>query len=400
MSIRNRDVCSMLLILFALFCVSAVSAQVNTINAARLFPREYNDDPNSVLVSLNTFPTLVSFDDQAVDGDGMGGEFANRHVWRFSANGGTSNYLFQNNDFFAIFMNVTLTGNPLTPRKEAGFLFDTAGGQAQFIVTTNQPNGTTPGEIAAFGGPLPFFKFTETYTAGETIRLGMIYFRDTDNKRKIYYYADSASSPKKEFTNLEQGIITGSRLGGYLQVAIAANNPLNFGRADYGNITVKLVRTVSGTVDLEDCVNMAGAVVRFTFDPVGDGIPITQTATLDSAGAFSLPSVPAGNYTVRVKGDRWLAKNVTVNTTSGDVSGVNVGTLRGGDADDSNTVDVDDLDLFIQAFDAEQDTDPGTPGDQSSPNWNPRADFNCSGIVDVDDLDIFIRNFDASGDEL
>jgi hypothetical protein len=78
---------------------------------------------------------------------------------------------------------------------------------------------------------------------------------------------------------------------------------------------------------------------------------------------------------------------VTVNTTVGDVSGLNV-LLKGGDADNDNVVSVDDLSLFIQAFDA----------DPSSSNWNENADFNCNDLVDVDDLSIFIRNFDMEGD--
>jgi hypothetical protein len=388
MRLRNRAVGSTLFVSLALFAACPLLAQVSAINSVRMLPRAGNDDATSVLTSVNNFPTLISFDDQSVDKNGATGGFANTHIWYFSANGGTNEYRFQNDDFFQVFMDVTLSANAATPRKEAGFrVTTTVAGEGLFIITTNQPNGGAPGEIAAFGGPLPFHKFNETYAMGTTIRLGMTYFKDVDGKRKIIYHAGNVSSPAKEFTNLEQGIIDQTRIGGYLQVNLDRTNPANFGTGEYENITIRAIRTVTGTVDLEDCADMAGSVVRFEFRPT-TGSPFTQTAVLDAAGAFTLPAVPAGDYTVNVKGDRWLAKNVAVNATNGDVSGVNVGTLVGGDANDDNSVDVLDLDRLIQSFDM-CDGDTG---------FIPGSDFNCDDCTDVLDLDILIRNFDRGGD--
>lgn len=382
MKFHYRDVCRSLFVMGALFAVSAASAQVSDINSARLFPRTYNDDPTSVLVSLNTYPALISFNDQSVDKNGVAGGFANRHVWYFSKDSGVNAYRFQNNDFFEVFMDVTLVGTPNSPRKEAGFLLDTIGGQGQFIVNTDAH------EVVAFGGPFPFYAFPATFDSGETIRLGMTYFRDLDGKRKVIYHAGSQSSPAKEFTNLEQGIINQSRLGGYVQIVIDNANPLNSVSSEYRNITIQAIRTVTGTVQLESCVDMTGAVVTFEFRPQGGGAIFTQTAELSNTGAFTLPRVPAGKYTVNVKGDRWLAKNITIDASAGDVSNVNVGLLLGGDATNDNSVDVLDLDALISAFDA-------TPSDS---NWNGGiADFNCDDSVDVLDLDILIRNFDAQG---
>jgi hypothetical protein len=209
-----------------------VKGAVPDINGVNVTEREFNDDGDSTLTTTSTYPALVRFDDRNVNGDGAGGEFANRHVWRFSADGGATDYAFDNDDFFQTFMDVTLNAAPTSPRKEAGFLFDTVGGQGQFIVNTDAH------EMVAFGGPIPFYAFPATYDAGETIRLGVTYFRDTDGLRKIIYHAGDQSSPAQAFTNLEQGIVTGSRLGGYLQVAIAPNSPANFGMADYANITI------------------------------------------------------------------------------------------------------------------------------------------------------------------
>ena len=207
----------------------AASAQVSSINSAVVSLRVFNDDPTSLLTAVNNYPSTISFDDQSLDNGGNGG-FANRHQWEFSNDSATP-YKFANDDFFESFVDVTLTANPTSPRKEAGFLLSTVGGQGQFIVNTDAR------EVVAFGGPLPFFAFPSNFDSGETLRLGLTYFRDTDGLRKIIYHAGAASSPALAFDNLEQGIIGGSTLGGYGQFGIT-NNPLNFGTASFQNITI------------------------------------------------------------------------------------------------------------------------------------------------------------------
>ena len=63
--------------------------------------------------------------------------------------------------------------------------------------------------------------------------------------------------------------------------------------------------------------------------------------------------------------------------------------LRGGDANNDNTVAINDLAALIAAFDA----------GPASPNGNEGvADFTCDDIVDVNDLALLIQNFDLSGD--
>ena len=132
-------------------------------------------------------------------------------------------------------MDVTLTGTPISPRKEAGFILDTIGGQGQFIVNTDGH------EVVIFGGPFPFYKFPLSYNSGNTIRLGMTYFLDTNGKHAIIYSANGVQSPIKEFTNLEQGLIDNSTLGGYMQVQVDKTVPTNSGLAVFGNIRIGAV---------------------------------------------------------------------------------------------------------------------------------------------------------------
>lgn len=153
-----------------------------------------------------------------------------------------------------------------------------------------------------------------------------------------------------------------------------------------GSAVVTLVSRVSGTVNLEDAVNKAQSVT-FEFRPNGSGTAATFTTTLGTNGSFSLTGVEPGNYTLHVKGAKWLAKNIAVNASGGNVSGVPLG-LKAGDANNDNSADVLDLDLLIQTFDKCQ----GDPG------FITGADFNCDGCADVLDLDILLRNFDQTGD--
>lgn len=209
-------------------------AQVNTINSAVRSPREFNDVPGSSFSVIGNYSTLIRFTDFGVSAPTG---FANRHAWRFSNNAGASAYQFQNNDYFQVSMTLRLQANPSSPRKEAGFLFNTLGGDGQFIVNSDA------GEIVAFGGPLPFYSFNASnglsYTPGSNIILGMHYFLDPGTGlRSIQYSANGILSPILPFTNLEQGIINNSTLGGYFQIVNDSSNPFNSGIADFQNISI------------------------------------------------------------------------------------------------------------------------------------------------------------------
>ena len=222
--------------LIGLVIASVAHAQVSTINSVVINPREFNDIPGATL-NVGTIyqpfphPSLISFTEQGVSAPNG---FANRDAWRFSDNSGV--YDFQNNDYFSVSMSLTLMGSPNSPRKEAGFLFNTLGGDGQFIVNTDNH------EVVAFGGPLPFFAFPSTFNSGDTITLGMKYFLDSNTGlRSIVYSANGVNSPILALSNLEQGIINGSTLGGYLQIVNAANDPSNSGIAVFQNINITAI---------------------------------------------------------------------------------------------------------------------------------------------------------------
>ena len=133
-------------------------------------------------------------------------------------------------------MTLTLTGAPTSPRKEAGFRLDSSvGGDGLFIVNTDAH------EIVAFGGPLPFYSFGNTYNSGTPIVLGMTY-ENIGGTNGIVYSANGVNSPFLPMTNLEQGVLDGSTLGGYLQVVGIVPEPSSIALIGLGALTVYLRR--------------------------------------------------------------------------------------------------------------------------------------------------------------
>jgi len=203
----------LVLTLIGLAVCSGAFAQISTINSATYTERQYNDVPLATLTTVKNYPTLISFEEKNVS---KPSGFANRDAWHFSNNNGVSSFFFNNSDSFTATMDVTVTGDPISPRKEAGFIFNNPlnlGGE--FTVNTDGH------EVVAFGGPLPFYAFPRNFNSGDTVTLGVTVFRDSNGKNAITYFARTPTSclqsPGLEFDNLEQGIINGTTIGGYFQ---------------------------------------------------------------------------------------------------------------------------------------------------------------------------------------
>lgn len=212
-----------------------VFAQISTINSAVISSRQFNDIPGATLTVVSNYPTLISFEEQNVSTTAAA--FANRDSWHFSNNSGASQFLFQNNDYFTATMMLTLTGDPISPRKEAGFVFNNPlndGGE--FLVNSDGH------EVVAFGGFLPFFAFPRNFQSGNTVTLGMTYFQDSNSKNAIIYSAVTPTtclrSKPLEFSNLELGVINGTTIGGYLQVVNSPTIASNSGMATFQNIRI------------------------------------------------------------------------------------------------------------------------------------------------------------------
>jgi hypothetical protein len=139
-------------------------------NAAILYPRTFNDCPVTNLVSVNGYPANISFDESNMICPGG----QNMHVWNFSADGGATPMILSNPDAFHMGATLVLDkGSPVAI--EGGLLISKFDG----VNTSGYFNVRLPdGEIAAFGGDLPFYSFTVAngllYTGG-AIGLDAIY---------------------------------------------------------------------------------------------------------------------------------------------------------------------------------------------------------------------------------
>ncbi len=169
--------------------------------------------------------------------------FANRDVWQFSTDGGVSPYQFRHNDYFSASFDLTLTGAPISPRKEAGFLFSTASnGDIQFTVDTDAH------EVVQFGG-ISFYSFNVNnalnYNSGDKITLGLRYFLDGNGKNALQFSANAFNSPIFEFgPGVGSGALDigdGSTLGGYFQIQNDPTNADNSGTAVFQNISISAV---------------------------------------------------------------------------------------------------------------------------------------------------------------
>ena len=149
-------------------------------------------------------------------------------------------------------------------------------------------------------------------------------------------------------------------------------------------------QTVAGTVTLEGLVSTAASQsVTFTFRPTDGTATFTQTANVTAQGAFLLTGVPLKRYEVHIKGAKWLAQNVTVDTTSGAITGVQA-FLAAGDATNDNSVDIADFGALVNAY--------GGSANSAGSDYDPAADFNGDGFVDVADFGLLVNRYGSTGD--
>jgi hypothetical protein len=145
--------------------------------------RDYNDCPTSTVTVTNSYPAAVTVFDDTLDCFG----FANRHTWSFTTDG-TTDAKFENCSMYRFCADVTLSG---TGGGEGGLRLSpwwTPHNDGQFMVNANS------GEIACFGGRLPFYSFTGAfglhYVKGTTIHMEIIYnpgnLSPADKGRVIY----------------------------------------------------------------------------------------------------------------------------------------------------------------------------------------------------------------------
>ncbi|MBK8026426.1 MAG: hypothetical protein IPK19_34825 [Chloroflexi bacterium] len=130
------------------------------------------------------------------------------------------------------------------------------------------------------------------------------------------------------------------------------------------------------------------APVRVILTPAGETTPLFDSPfTTDDSGAFTIGHLPAGEYTLWVKGSNTLAARQSISLADG-ANPITVDLLRAGDASGDNQVGIGDFSLLALAF--------GTARGEAG--FDDRADFNGDGAVNIADFSLLAANWGTSGE--
>jgi hypothetical protein len=198
-------------------------------NSVVVTPRVWGDCPASTLTIVNNYPALLSISDTDVECFG----WTNLHLWDLSTNG-QEGAVFENCSHYKLSAVFNGNGSQVGPGAAEGGLrispfwwTDTDG---RFMVRIGGN-----GEIACFGGRLPFYSFTSnwgvTYTPGTDIYMAVEYSPNALTQAapatimyKIWYNNTVYYSPYIPFDQAnpleghgEWGELTPTHVGGFLQ---------------------------------------------------------------------------------------------------------------------------------------------------------------------------------------
>jgi hypothetical protein len=223
-------------------CLAGTTWATPNVNSAVLNLRVFNDCPTSILTTDNSYPALISIQDEI----NCTGGFANLHNWHFSEDG-VNDAVFNNDSWFRYSADLVISG---TGEGESGL--QVAPWWAQNVDGRFNVR-TTDGEIACFGGRLPFYTFTGNYglhyVKGDLIHLEIIYIPNdltqanpaTIEYKLIYnnvaytsgQLAFDEGNPNEDPPYGLWGMLNDGRVGGHFQVFIANGGTI---RADWSNI--------------------------------------------------------------------------------------------------------------------------------------------------------------------
>jgi hypothetical protein len=222
------------LALVAVFAAATDVLASPEINSAVLNARVFNDDPNSTFNTTNNYPALVSISDTPSGAAG----FANRHNYRLSTDGiFAANFANSDRFFFSADLTITGVGHGEAGLNVSPWWSQNVDGMFNFR--------TTDGEIAVFGGRLPFYSFTSahgiTYTKGETVGVSVEYLPNSlsmaDPATIIYTVTQGLNTYSSGPLPFDEGnpgegmgswgMLDQAQVGGYMQIFLATSGAGN-----------------------------------------------------------------------------------------------------------------------------------------------------------------------------
>src|SRR5207249_2900301 len=205
------------------------------------------------------YPANITIQDANVDCFG----FANMHVWTFSSDGGVTDQPLANEDYFTYSCDYVMTG---TGQGEGGLRLSPWWAPYTDGLFNCR---TTDGEIACFGGRLPFFTFTGAfglhYVKGTLIHLEMNYrpnglsqANPATMEYKLTYNGQNYTSgpltfdqgnPAEDPPHGQWGCLTPAWAGGHMKAFLSQGNPATADvTGDWSNITFTNEKVVTAVV--------------------------------------------------------------------------------------------------------------------------------------------------------
>ncbi len=129
--------------------------------------------------------------------------------------------------------------------------------------------------------------------------------------------------------------------------------------------------------------------VVFIFRPDDGSSPVTRTLSIPASGQYNISGLSTKAGILHIKPDKYLAVNVFVDFSAGNITGVDT-QFQPGDANNDNSVDSTDFTALIGSY----NSDITVPGS----GYDPTADFNGDGFVDSSDFMLLIGSFNQVGD--
>jgi hypothetical protein len=228
------------LALVTVLCTAHVASATPVVNGAVTTLRVFDNCPSATVVATNSYPASISI----VTSNNDCFAFAERHAWSFSADGGVTPADFANGDQFSYCATLFEDGD--------------GGGEAGLRLSpwwSLDVDGTfncrsTDGEIAIFGGRLPFYSFTDPahgglhYPKGAPIQL-MIDYKPNGlslaSPATITYslilagtpyssgpLAFDQGNPAEDPPHGQWGCLSPARVGGHAQAFCGQGQPVTF----------------------------------------------------------------------------------------------------------------------------------------------------------------------------
>lgn len=235
----------------ALALAATTAFATPAINSAVLKLSHFNDCPTSTITGINNYPASISIEDKDELGACFG--WANLHAWSFSTDGTTAAEFANNSAFsFSAEMTIDRLGGEANDGTEAGLRISPWWSPfADGRINCRIPDG----EIACFGGRMPFYTFTGNHgilaAAGVPMTLEMIYspngLSNASPGTVVYNVTIGANSytsgplafdignPAEDPPYGLWGILNQARVGGFMQ-GPNGSGPNNHMKVTWANI--------------------------------------------------------------------------------------------------------------------------------------------------------------------